>query len=89
MLAVSWFARGFDSIALLPAAGGPPLFVGPRLPENGLQAGVRNKFSPDGASVLVWYGFDDTTWLLPVSGGQGRQVSWTFGEDVDWQRLAP
>jgi dipeptidyl aminopeptidase/acylaminoacyl peptidase len=88
-IAVQWFALGFDSIAVVPATGGQPVFVGPRLPENGLQDGYRMRFSPDGTSLLVWYGFDNKTWLLPVSGAEGRQVPWTIGEDVDWQRLAP
>jgi Tol biopolymer transport system component len=92
LIAALWFGTGFDQLALIPAAGGSPVFVGPRLPENGLQAGAAMHFSPDGRSLLVWYGHDNTTWLLPVSGDAGTQVPWTIGhngDDVGWQRLAP
>jgi hypothetical protein len=40
----------------------------------------------------VSYGFDGTTWLLPVFGAPGQHVPWTISRDEDghgWQRLAP
>jgi hypothetical protein len=80
---------------ITPASGGSPVFVGPKLPENGLtdsSGGYALKFSPDGESLLVSYGFDGTTWLLPVSGAPGQQVPWTISRDEEghgWQRLAP
>jgi WD40 repeat protein len=91
-IAALWFGTGFDQIAIISASGGPPTFVGPKLPENALQAGVGVQFSPDGQSVLVSYQYDHTTWLLPVSGSPGKQVPWSVSsadQGRDWQRLAP
>jgi len=72
---------------VIPASGGTPVLVGPAFPTSANGAAIR--FSPDGTSLLVTYRFDGSTWLLPVSGAQGRQVSWVPNEDIDWQRLAP
>jgi Tol biopolymer transport system component len=90
--AAAWFFRGYDQIGITSAATGKTVFAGPRLPENGLAGNPGSKllFSPDGKSLLVWYGNDKTAWLVPMSGGEGRKVDWVITtDDVDWQRLAP
>jgi Tol biopolymer transport system component len=73
-------------IAVIPATGGDPVVVGPNYPEG--TNGAHIQFSPDGQSLLVTFNKDGATWLLPVGGGQGQQVSWSSSEDLDWQRLA-
>jgi hypothetical protein len=88
MIESSWFGSGFDQIVLLPVGGGAPRFVGPRLPENALQQGAVTQFAPDGTWLLVHYGHDDSTWLLPLDGSPGQLVPWTIGPEVGWQRLA-
>ena len=64
------------------------MFIGPKEPQ-GFGEGSKWRFSPDAKYLLVQYGKRDTTLILPVSGGEGRQVSWALNEDIDWQRLAP
>lgn len=89
LIASAWFRSEFDQIGITPSAGGEPVYIGPMLPRPGLQRGFTVQFAPDGNSVLVWYGYDDTTWLLPIDGSPGRKVPWQIGYSVDWQRLAP
>ena len=72
-------------IAVISAGGGDPVVIGPGKPSGTNGAGIR--FAPDGQSLLVTYRSDNTTWLLPVAGGDGRQVSWATSDDMDWQRL--
>jgi len=89
LIASGWFWTDFEQLGIVPATGGAPVYVGPRLSPGGLSADDIVMFSPDGESLLVQYANDGTTWLLPVDGSPGRQVPWTIGEEVDWQRLAP
>jgi hypothetical protein len=72
---------------VIPAAGGDPVIVGPEFPTG--TGGAFIQFSPDGASLLVTYHFNDQTWLLPTSGGAGQQVTWATNDQNVWQRLAP
>jgi len=92
LLAVEAYTSNFDQLALIPAAGGTPRYIGPRLPPDSLNeahGGVVYHFSPDGTSLLASYGFTGETWLLPLDGSPGHTVPWTLGDAVDWQRLAP
>jgi Tol biopolymer transport system component len=90
LIASNWFGKGFDQIALLPAAGGDPVFVGPRLAENALTGDHGMEFAPDGRSLLVQYPGATGTWLLPVDGSPGRQLPWSISTTgYDWQRVAP
>ena len=86
-IAVELYTIGDNNVAVLPASGGPHVVVGPAFPTGTNGAAIR--FSPDGQSLLVTYRHNNTTWLLPVAGGEGRQVTWAAGEDIDWQRRAP
>jgi Tol biopolymer transport system component len=87
-IAVEQYApSGLNRVTVLPAGGGPAVVTGPLFPTG--QNGAAIRFSPDGKSLLVTYRHNGQTWLLPVDGGPGHQVSWSPGEDVDWQRLAP
>jgi dipeptidyl aminopeptidase/acylaminoacyl peptidase len=86
LIAVERYATEGNQLAILPAAGGVPVLVGPAFPTGSGGAAIR--FSPDGTSLLATYHVNQKTWLLPVSGGDGKHVPWVAG-DVDWQRLAP
>jgi len=83
-----WLWTSYDQLGVIPATGGQPVFIGPREPKGFGQGGVA-RFSPDGKSVLLKYGNQDTILLVPVSGAESRQVSWALGPELDWQRLAP
>ena len=61
--------------------------AGPEFPTGSNGASIQ--FSPDGTQLLITYRFDQSTWLVPVTGGEGHRVSWNFADDADWQRLAP
>lgn len=74
-----------NQVAAISASGGTPVLLGKMFPTG--QNGAAIRFSPDGESLLVTYRFDNTTWLLPVAGGDGRQLPWATSEDIDWQRL--
>jgi Tol biopolymer transport system component len=87
-IASYWLWTGYDQLGVLSATGGEPVFIGPKEPQ-GFGEGGKTRFSPDGKTVLVQYGNQSTTLLIPVSGEQARQVSWALQEDIDWQRLAP
>jgi hypothetical protein len=87
LIASELYTARDNRIAVIPASGGTPVLVGPAFPTGANGAAIR--FSPDGTTLLVTYRFDGSTWLLPVSGAEGRQVSWVPNEDIDWQRLAP
>jgi hypothetical protein len=78
---------GGYQIAIIPAEGGPAVLAGPRMGTG--TGGAIIRFSPDGTSLLVTYRDDNSTWLLPATGGEGRQVDWSADEDFSWQRLAP
>jgi len=86
-IAVELYTTAENHVVVIPAAGGQPVAVGPTFPTGSGGAVIR--FSPDGQSILATYRFSNETWLLPVSGADGRQVTWTTAEDIDWQRLAP
>ncbi len=76
---------GYYQIAIIPATGGDPVLVGSKVPTP--EDGALIHFSPDGMSLLATYRKTQTTWIYPVAGGVGRQVTWTTTEDNDWQRL--
>jgi hypothetical protein len=86
-IAAELYTVGENHVAVIPASGGDPVIVGPAFPE--MTNGTVIRFSPDGASLLVTYRFNSSTWLLPISGTPGRQIGWATAEDIDWQRLAP
>jgi hypothetical protein len=86
-VAVELYTAGPNHIAVLPATGGPPVLLGREFATSSGGAVIR--FSPDGESLLVTYRDNGTTWLLPVAGGTGQQVTWAQAEDIEWQRLAP
>jgi hypothetical protein len=86
-IAAEMYTTGPNQVAIIPATGGDPVIVGPEFPTGSGGAAIR--FSPDGNSLLVKYRVNATTWLLPVSGGEGRQLSWDTANEIDWQRLAP
>jgi Tol biopolymer transport system component len=88
LIASTWLGAEIDQIALLPAAGGDPIFVGPKLSLSFTETAIT--FSPDGRSLLVKYPGATGTWLLPVDGSAGRQVTWSVSTaGYDWQRMAP
>jgi hypothetical protein len=87
LIAATWLGADGDQIALLPAAGGAPQFVGPRM---SLAGDMPVQFTPDGLSLLVQYPEGTGTWLLPVDGSAGRMVPWSVASSgYDWQRVAP
>ena len=86
-IAAELYTVGPARIAVIPATGGDPVIVGPEFPE--MTGGAVIRFSPDGAYLLVTYKFNNQTWLLPTSGGQGTQVTWATNDQIEWQRLAP
>jgi Tol biopolymer transport system component len=86
-IAAELYTAGPNHIVVIPAAGGDPVIVGPEFPTG--TGGAFIQFSPDGASLLVTYHFNDQTWLLPTSGGAGQQVTWATNDQNVWQRLAP
>ena len=84
-IAAELYTAGPNHVVVIPATGGDPVLVGPEFPTS--TGGTVIRFSPDGTSLLVTYKFNNQTWLVPATGGQGRQVPWATGEDIDWQRL--
>jgi len=86
-IAAELYTAGPNHIAVIPAAGGDPVIVGPEFPTG--TGGAFILFSPDGQSLLATYHFNNQTWLMPASGGVGRQITWAFNDQIDWQRLAP
>lgn len=86
-IAVEVYTTAENHLAIIPAGGGDATFIGPAFPE--MTGGVIKQFSPDGQSVLARYRFDSSTWLLPISGAEGRKLAWDASEDFGWQRLAP
>jgi dipeptidyl aminopeptidase/acylaminoacyl peptidase len=85
-IAAELYTATENHVAIIPATGGAPVIVGPTFPTG--ENGALIRFSPDGASLLVSYRFNDQTWLLPVAGGEGRRLDWAVTEDIDWQRVA-
>jgi hypothetical protein len=86
-IAAELYTTGDNRIAVIPATGGTPVLLGPPFPT--FTNGAAIQFSPDGKSLLVTYRFNDTTWLLPIDGSEGRQLDWAVSEEIDWQRRAP
>jgi WD40 repeat protein len=81
--------RGSSSfhLAVAPSSGGHVVEIGPGVPTNGTDYA---QFSPDGTSVLAYYGIDKSTRLLDATGSTpDRQFSSTIAERSSWQRLAP
>ena len=73
-------------LAVAPSSGGPVVEIGP-----GRATTVTDyaQFSPDGTSVLAYYGIDKSTWLLdPTGTTPDRKLSATIAERATWERLA-
>ena len=61
-----WFtADGNVRLAVVPAAGGTAVRIGPAVPYN---VSPHPLFSPDGTSVIAWYPGLNETWLLDPTG---------------------
>jgi hypothetical protein len=88
LIVAVWMYADGDQLGIIPAMGGDTVFVGPRIQE-GFGEGSGFRFAPDGESILVHYGIDNSTWLLPVNGDPGHEVAWTVTNEWGWQRLAP
>jgi len=87
-IAAEVYTAGPNHIAVIPATGGDPVFVGPEFPTG--TGGAQIRFSPDGQSLMATYNHNGETWLLPVSGAAGRLLPWAAEQDdIGWQRLAP
>jgi hypothetical protein len=86
-IAAEVYTAGPNHVQIVPSAGGPAVVAGPAFPTG--SGGTVMQFSPDGTQLLIVYRFDNSTWLVPVTGGDGRKVSWNFAEDASWQRQAP
>jgi len=72
--------------AVAPSIGGRVVELGPGRTASTDYA----QFSPDGTSVLAYYGEDKSTWLLDPAGlASDRQLSSAITERSSWQRLAP
>lgn len=81
--------RGSSSfhLAVAPSSGGRVVEIGP-----GRTTTLTDdaQFSPDGTSVLAYYGIDKSTWLLDPTGTiPDRMLSATIAERAAWERLAP
>jgi len=78
-----------DHWAVVPAAGGPPVRLGQKIPRNGTRAA----WAPDGRSVLARYPTSDTTselWQLDATGAGGdRRLEVDVPYLPTWQRVAP
>jgi Tol biopolymer transport system component len=85
-IAVELYTAGPNHVAVIPASGGTPVLLGKEFATS--TGGTVIRFSPDGESLLVTYRDDGSTWMLPVNGAPGHQVSWAVSEDIGWQRLA-
>jgi hypothetical protein len=72
---------------VVPSSGGRVVEIGPGVPTTLTD---NAQFSPDGKSVLAYYGIDKTTWLLdPTETIPDRVLSATIAERAAWERLAP
>ncbi len=74
-------------LAVVPSSGGRVVEVGP-----GRTTTLTDyaQFSPDGTSVLAYYGIDKSTWLLDPTGTiPDRKLSATIAARAAWERLAP
>jgi Tol biopolymer transport system component len=74
-------------LAVVPSSGGRVVEIGP-----GRTTTVTDyaQFSPDGTSVLAYYGIDKSTWLLDPTGTiPDRMLESTIAERAAWERLAP
>ena len=83
---------GAIQLAVVPADGsGDVVPIGPSLPMDldDRGRGFQWEFSPDGAHVIVYYGKDDSTWLLDVDGTGEQRLNWSGRYGTTWQRLAP
>jgi Tol biopolymer transport system component len=81
--------RGSSSfhLAVAPSGGGHVVEIGPGVPTTVTDYA---QFSPDGTSILAYYGIDKSTWLLDQTGLTADQrFSSTIAERSSWQRLAP
>ena len=82
-----WRGSSSFHLAVAPSSGGHVVEIGPGVPTN---LADHAQFSPDGTSVLAYYGIDKSTWLLdPTGSTRDRQLSSTIAERSSWQRLAP
>jgi Tol biopolymer transport system component len=74
--------RSGEPVALGPIVGAQP---------DGSWPEMASVFTPDGTSLVVRFGSDDSsvTWVLPVDGSPGRELTSGRFSFVDIQRLAP
>ena len=83
------FEADGDHWAIVPAAGGPPVRIGPEWPQGGSDAA----WAPDGTSVIARFTTSETTgelWLLdPTGGGGDRRLDVDVPYLPSWQRVAP
>jgi Tol biopolymer transport system component len=73
--------------AVAPSSGGRVVEIG-----SGRTTTVTDyaQFSPDGTSVLAYYGIDKSTWLLDPTGSiPDRLLAGTIAERATWERRAP
>jgi Tol biopolymer transport system component len=78
-------APGGNHLVVGSVNGGPVVETGPVFQD--FTNGASAKFSPDGKRLIAKYGFDDSTRLLDVNGGEGELMV-NAADDVSWQRLA-
>jgi Tol biopolymer transport system component len=78
-------ADGPSHVAVSAQGGGPAVEIGP-----GWTSGeVAAAFSPDGTWVMARYEFDDSTWLLDVTGQRPDKRLPASPSLGSWQRTAP
>ena len=80
-----------DQWATVPAAGGPPIRIGPKWPA--YDGPKEAAWAPDARSVIARYQMNATTgelWLLdPTGGGGDRRLDVEVPYLPIWQRVAP
>jgi WD40 repeat protein len=82
-----WHSSPSFRLGVVPSSGGRVVEIGPGVPTTLTD---NAQFSPDGKSVLAYYGIDKTTWLLdPTETIPDRVLSATIAERAAWERLAP
>jgi Tol biopolymer transport system component len=87
LLVVRYHGSPKYNLAVMAATGGTVTEIGPARTTSGLDYA---QFSPDGTSILAYYGIDSSTWLLdPAGSAADRQFSSAIAERSSWQRLAP
>ncbi|MBI3744941.1 MAG: hypothetical protein HY264_00140 [Chloroflexi bacterium] len=84
-----WFSADQNvRLAMMPAAGGTAVLLGPAVPYDVSPDAL---FSPDGRSVIAWYPSRGELWLLDPAGHSGadRKLPLAVVNLPTWQRVAP